>query len=721
MFEMAQRPPRRTGAKALAALGTAAVMTVGFAMPAAVADPSGSSTGTGPSGAQVNVAPGENLVADGDSTLSLTGSGFATSNNGSSFGGAYLLFGVVTPKDASDEHSWTPSAGGLIGQNYDYAPGAGLYQSMVSYPGNTTEPGLPTMDADGNWSAELTIPGAVFESQMGNEIDCFVDQCGVITIGAHGQRNAGVEAFVPVTFEEESTAVETTVTVAPQPVGDFPTYFLGEEESLTASVSPAEATGSVEFFDGDTSLGTAEVADGEATLTTDAWVAGGPRAITAQFTSDSEQFLGSESSSRSYVVVDLARSIADIELGATVAEGEGAQLDWTIANMYNTVGYWFDKEAIDGNVSVPETVPGEPYENTNRLFTFSEGIAQQDADGNTVISFEGTARITSGSANQWNFKDVQVHVNAAGDGYITADFSGYFTVEGMADYQYGPGRTTIATFSGADVTADENGQVSFEIAPNWEGETDEGTWAGGIDASYPNEFTAQIYSGVRSFFYGSGSSGDQYKKPRPFTLSYSTEEVAIAPSIVTDPADVVAAPGEDVELSAEVAGSPEPTVQWQQLTDGEWVDVDGATSTTYAFTAAAEQDGAQFRIVATNEAGSAESAAATVTVTSAAVEAAPEVISHPEDVTAKLGERVTLETIVTGSPAPVAQWQMLAAGADEWVNVGEELRLDQADTARGAQPTADGLPQYIATLSFTVDESVADAQFRISLVNEFGE
>ena len=38
MFEMAQRPPRRTGAKALAALGTAAVMTVGFAMPAAVAD-----------------------------------------------------------------------------------------------------------------------------------------------------------------------------------------------------------------------------------------------------------------------------------------------------------------------------------------------------------------------------------------------------------------------------------------------------------------------------------------------------------------------------------------------------------------------------------------------------------------------------------------------------------------------------------------------------------
>lgn len=109
MFEMAQRPPRRTGAKALAALGTAAVMTVGFAMPAAVADPSGSSTGTGPSGAQVNVAPGENLVADGDSTLSLTGSGFATSNNGSSFGGAYLLFGVVTPKDASDEHSWTPS------------------------------------------------------------------------------------------------------------------------------------------------------------------------------------------------------------------------------------------------------------------------------------------------------------------------------------------------------------------------------------------------------------------------------------------------------------------------------------------------------------------------------------------------------------------------------------------------------------------------------------
>ena len=46
-------------------------------------------------------------------------------------------------------------------------------------------------------------------------------------------------------------------------------------------------------------------------------------------------------------MVDLARSIADIELGATVVEGEAcaARLDHR-ANMYNTVGYWFDKEAI---------------------------------------------------------------------------------------------------------------------------------------------------------------------------------------------------------------------------------------------------------------------------------------------------------------------------------------------------------------------------------------
>lgn len=830
MLEVTARPKRRIGLKSLSALGMAAVMTAGFAAPVAFADPHGSNTAEGRGTSELTVSPAYDLATEGESTLSLTGTGYATQSDfGTSFGGAYVLFGVVTPVDPDDPTSWGPSQRGVAGVNYDYAAGAGTYQSMVNYPANTTEPGYPYMDEEGNWSLEdFPIPGPVFTSQMGNEIDCFEQQCGVITIGAHGQRSEGTEAFTPVYFQEPvvetapefttqpvdvtvdegesaaftvavtgepapelqwqtradaegewidvsgetsdtltidattleqngaqfravatssagttnsstatltvneipAEAIVTTTTVAAQLIGDFPTYFLGQEETVTATVAPADAAGSVEFFDGETSLGTAAVVDGSATVTTDAWAAGGRRSITATFTpDDAEAFTESTSAARQYVVIDLARTVDDIELGDVTGTGEGAQLDWTIANMYNSFGYWFDKQAVDGNVTVQEVDDDAgAYELTNRLFHFTEGSVEQDAAGNTIISFEGTARVTSGSANTWNFKDVQVHVNANGDGYITAEFSGFFRIEGLAEYDYGPTRVTVATFNGADVTADADGVVEFEIAPNWEGETDPGTWGAGFDASYPNEFTSLLYSGIRSFFYGSGSSADEYKKPRPFTLSYSVEQVAVAPSIVSGPTDVSVTEGDDVTLSATVDGSPEPTVQWQQLVDGEWVDVEGADSTEYVFTAGEEHDGAQFRVVATNEAGTAESDAATVTVEPAEEpapepeEQAPVFLEQPQDVTAAPGEEVVLSAVVEAAPAPNAQWQV-RTGEGEWSDIGDEIVIDAAADALAAVGTQQEseVPAYELTLTFDAIEELDGAEFRVIASNEHGE
>ncbi|MGW3949902.1 Ig-like domain-containing protein [Streptomyces sp. NPDC004752] len=54
---------------------------------------------------------------------------------------------------------------------------------------------------------------------------------------------------------------------------------------LTATVTPQGATGSVEFKEGDTSLGTAQVTDGKAELTVKAPAVGGPHTIQAVFTS----------------------------------------------------------------------------------------------------------------------------------------------------------------------------------------------------------------------------------------------------------------------------------------------------------------------------------------------------------------------------------------------------------------------------------------------------
>jgi len=75
------------------------------------------------------------------------------------------------------------------------------------------------------------------------------------------------------------TAAPTTTTVEADPARPA----LGDDVALTAAVAPARAEGYVEFLDGETSLGHAEVSDGTARLVTDALPLG-ERAITARFT-----------------------------------------------------------------------------------------------------------------------------------------------------------------------------------------------------------------------------------------------------------------------------------------------------------------------------------------------------------------------------------------------------------------------------------------------------
>ncbi|MGO1661766.1 MAG: HtaA domain-containing protein [Canibacter sp.] len=171
-------------------------------------EPFGESTGTNPSGASLTVAPAYALK-DKDQKVKLTGKNFPTSGkSGSNFGGLYVLFGWV------DQGKWYPSENGRSGSDFTYVEDivkdgnpAGIYQRMVNYPGNTTEPNQPFMDKNGNWTMDFTIRQSQFTSVHDRTIDCYQMQCGIITIGAHGQQSPGGEVFTPVYFTE--TAEET--------------------------------------------------------------------------------------------------------------------------------------------------------------------------------------------------------------------------------------------------------------------------------------------------------------------------------------------------------------------------------------------------------------------------------------------------------------------------------------------------------------------------------
>ncbi|MDH6213298.1 hypothetical protein M2283_000577 [Streptomyces pseudovenezuelae] len=90
-----------------------------------------------------------------------------------------------------------------------------------------------------------------------------------------------------------------------------------------------------------------------------------------------------------------------------------------------------------------------------------------------------------------------------------------------------------------------------------------------------------------------------------------------SPKVLRSPADRSAEPGDEVTFVATAEGTPEPTVRWQVSGDeGQtWSAVEGATATSYTFTARAEQDGYRYRAEFTNSVGTTRTTPVTLTVT----------------------------------------------------------------------------------------------------------
>lgn len=104
------------------------------------------------------------------------------------------------------------------------------------------------------------------------------------------------------------------------------------------------------------------------------------------------------------------------------------------------------------------------------------------------------------------------------------------------------------------------------------------------------------------------------------TLSLTVNDPPpIAPSFTTQPAPQSVTAPAVATFTVAVSGTPTPALQWQRSTNGgtTWVDLAGATFSSYTTPATTGTDsGTQFRVMATNTAGSLASAAATLTVVS---------------------------------------------------------------------------------------------------------
>ncbi|GAB3045187.1 hypothetical protein [Sediminivirga luteola] len=158
-----------------------------------------------PASAAPQVSVSGQPPADGPGELQLSGSGFQSVEGG--FGGIYVLFGWVSDPQGG---SWRPSQNGVTGRDYRYQyddeTNPEGYQLFVTFPGSSTASAANggELSADGTWSGTLKTQGAVFDTfdRQGNRetLDCTQVQCGIITIGAHGVKNANNESFTPVDF-----------------------------------------------------------------------------------------------------------------------------------------------------------------------------------------------------------------------------------------------------------------------------------------------------------------------------------------------------------------------------------------------------------------------------------------------------------------------------------------------------------------------------------------
>lgn len=143
-------------------------------------------------------------------------------------------------------------------------------------------------------------------------------------------------------------------------------------------------------------------------------------------------------------------------------------------------------------------------------------------------------------------------------------------------------------------------------------------------------------------------------KANPFpSISDGLSDFVAAPVIVVQPlSEAVAALG-TATFSAVAMGSPAPTYQWMK----NGVAMAGWTNATLTLEGVSNNDTGLYTVIATNTAGSATSAGATLSIAAASPTfSAPVFLAQPMTQNVPAASTASLSAMATGNPAPSYQW-----------------------------------------------------------------
>jgi alpha-tubulin suppressor-like RCC1 family protein len=222
----------------------------------------------------------------------------------------------------------------------------------------------------------------------------------------------------------------------------------------------------------------------------------------------------------------------------------------------------------------------------------------------------------------------------------------------------------------ANVTVEEPGGASFTSAASnsptiqWELSIDGGaTWnpiEGATSGTYSIAATTLAESGhkFRAVFTNAGGTA---------TSKAVTLTVTKLPVVTQQPVDANAQEGQQASFESHASGSPAPTTQWQQSTDGgaTFKNLSGATqSVLHLSNLPKTADGWEFRAVFKNTAGEATSQAATLHIVEL-----PVITIQPLDTTVIEGENATFNSGGRGNPTPSEQWEVSTDSGATWAAV----------------------------------------------------
>jgi sugar lactone lactonase YvrE len=150
--------------------------------------------------------------------------------------------------------------------------------------------------------------------------------------------------------------------------------------------------------------------------------------------------------------------------------------------------------------------------------------------------------------------------------------------------------------------------ASGSPAPTYQWQFGGTTISGATSASYTIASAATTNAGTYTLV-ATNSAGSATSNGAVLTVS-SAPPATTAPAITTQPASQTVPVGSSVTFTAAASGSPAPTYQWQK--DG--IDLAGVTTASYTIVGVSAADAGEYRVVATNSAGSATSGYADLTV-----------------------------------------------------------------------------------------------------------